>query len=436
MSAKVNGNNTINGRPVDRDAVLNTYVREVGGAVAAQLEACTRCGLCAEACHFYTTTGKPEYTPIWKVELLKRAYEQRFTPIGQLKAALGLSKRVTDEELVEWTEYQFLACTECHRCSLACPMGVNIADLIHLARVGMTEAGLAPPNLQKALQNQIETGSPSGADREKFLAQIRQIEADYDIKFPIDKKEADYLVVFTANEVFKFPSNLAAIGKILNAGKINWTMSTQARELMNFGLLNGLEKREVELSMRLIEVAKELGVKRLMISECGHAYENLRWRIENLLCEPLPFEVVHITEVYGELLESGKIKVKPGVVNEKITFHDSCKIQRTGGNYDQPRLALKMMAGENFVEMTPNREATLCCGGGNGIVAIPEASANVMSAFTLKIDQVERTGANKVAMTCTSCRMQFLNGKQHFGLDDWEIVSMAQLIADNLIEEK
>ncbi len=423
------------GRTVDRDSVMNTYVREVGGAIAAQLEACTRCGLCAEACHFYMTTGKPEYTPIWKVELLKRAYEQRFTPLGQLKSALGISKPITDDELVEWTDYQFLACTECHRCSLACPMGINIADLIHLARLGMTEAGLAPPNLQKALQNQMETGNPAGVDRDKFLEHIAQIEADYGITLPKDKKGADVLAVFTSNELLKFPSNIAAIAKILNAGGINWTISTHGREVMNFGLLNGLEDKEIAISQRLIDAARELGVKRLMISECGHAYENLRFRIENLLQRRLPFEVVHITEIYGELLKSGKIKVKPGVIDEKITFHDSCKIQRTGGNYDQPRMALEAMAGDNFIEMTPNREETLCCGGGNGIKALPEARANVMSAFSLKIDQVNRTGAKKVAMTCTSCRMQFMDGTQHFGLDDWEIIGMAQLIADNLIEE-
>lgn len=423
------------GKTIDREAVINTYVREVGGAVAAQLEACTRCGLCADACHFYITTGKPEYTPIWKVELLRRAYEQRFTPFGRLKSALGLSKPITNEELVEWTDYQFMACTECHRCSLACPMGINIADLIHLARQGMTEAGLAPPNLQKGLNNQLTTGNPAGVDRDGYIERISKIEQDFDITFPRDKKGADYLVVFTSNELINFPQNLASIAKIMNAGRLNWTISTHGRELMNFGLLNGLVDREIEISERLIAAAEELGVKRLMLSECGHAYENLRFRIENLRKQRLSFEVVHITEVYGELLESGKIKVKPGVVNDKITFHDSCKIQRTGGNYDQPRMALKHLAGDNFIEMTPNREETLCCGGGNGIKAIPEAQANVMSAFTLKIDQVNRTGAKKVAMTCASCRSQFLDGAKHFGLDDWEIIGMAQLIAENLIED-
>ena len=60
-------------------AAMQVFVKETGGWVASQLEACTRCGMCAEACHFYQATGEPEYAPVWKVELLRRAYEQRFT---------------------------------------------------------------------------------------------------------------------------------------------------------------------------------------------------------------------------------------------------------------------------------------------------------------------------------------------------------------------
>jgi Fe-S oxidoreductase len=60
--------------------LMNSFVKETGGYAASQLEACTRCGMCAEACHFYQATGNPEYAPVWKIELLKRAYEQHFHP--------------------------------------------------------------------------------------------------------------------------------------------------------------------------------------------------------------------------------------------------------------------------------------------------------------------------------------------------------------------
>lgn len=417
-----------------KEKALNTYIRETGGALAAQLEACTRCGICAEACHFYVTTGKPEYTPIWKVELVRRAYEQRFTPVGRVKVALGVDKPVTDADLHEWIEYDYYACTMCHRCSLVCPMGIQIADLIHDARAGLYDAGFVPGDLQKAMDSQLEIGSPLGVDDDTFDDRLEWVEDDWDVEFPMDKEGADLLLVFSSIEIMKFPDNMAAIAEILDAGGINWTLSEAGREVTNFGLYVGSAEVEKEVATRIVEAAEKLGVKRVAVSECGHAYDSLRFRVNNLFGEKLPFEVVHITEIIGELLDSGKIKIQEGVIDETITFHDACKIQRRGGNFDQPRAVLKTLAGDNFVEVTPNREEAWCCGGGGGVIAISEADTVRRSAFTLKVDQVNRVGAKKVAMTCSNCRLQFLDCVDHFSLD-WEVLGLAKLVADNLIKE-
>ncbi len=107
------------------EQALNTFVKDTGGWVASQLEACTRCGMCAEACHFYQATEKPEYSPVWKFEPLRRAYEQRFTFAGRLKLALGLDRTISNEDLAAWSEIDFTACTLCNRCSMVCPMGID-----------------------------------------------------------------------------------------------------------------------------------------------------------------------------------------------------------------------------------------------------------------------------------------------------------------------
>ncbi|MEJ2151301.1 MAG: (Fe-S)-binding protein [Chloroflexota bacterium] len=204
---------------------LNTYIRETGGAIAAQLEACTRCGICAEACHFYVTSSKSEYTPIWKVELLRRAYEQRFTPIGRLKAALGVDKPVTEADLQEWIEYDYYACTMCQRCSMVCPMGIQIGSLIHEARAGLYNAGLVPADLQKALDSQMEIGSPLGVDDDTFDDRLEWVSDDWEVEFPVDKEGAEALLVYSSIEIMKFPDNMAAIAKILDAGGVDWTLT-------------------------------------------------------------------------------------------------------------------------------------------------------------------------------------------------------------------
>lgn len=413
---------------------VDMFIHEIKAADASQLDACTRCGICAEACHFYLTSDKPEYTPIWKAELLRRAYEQNYTPLGKLKVATGLDKGITEADLDEWVEYSYNACTMCGRCSMVCPMGIDIAGLIHSTRAGLQAAGKAPADLDAALQNQLNVGSPLGVDDDTFEDRLEWVEDDWEVEFPLDKEGAEALLVFSSIEIMKFPDNLAAIAKILDAGGINWTLDTEAREVTNFGLYAGSDELEKYIAMSILEPAKRLGVKRVIVSECGHAYDHLRFRLANLLGEELPFEVIHITEMIGELISNGKIKVKSGVLTDKVTFHDACKIQRRGGNFDQPREVLRTLAGDNFIEMTPNREEAFCCGGGGGVIANKEADTIRRAAFTIKIDQINKTQAKQVAMTCSNCRLQFLDNVQHYALD-WEIIGMAQLVADNLIEE-
>ena len=144
------------------EAAVHTFLSETGGWAASQLEACTRCGMCAEACHFYQGTGNPEYAPVWKMELLRRAYDQRFTLAGRVKAALGLDRRITDADIARWGAIDFEACTICNKCALACPMGIDLASLIYEVREGLSAAEAVPDDLMSAVQKQVSEGSPLG----------------------------------------------------------------------------------------------------------------------------------------------------------------------------------------------------------------------------------------------------------------------------------
>lgn len=140
----------------------DTFIHETGGWVASQLEACTRCGMCAEACHFYQATGNPEYAPVWKVELLRRAYEQRFTLVGGFKKMIGIEKEITDEDLAHWSELNYHACTVCNKCSMVSPMGIDLGSLLHGVRAGLAAADAVPADLMAAVNKQVKKGSPLG----------------------------------------------------------------------------------------------------------------------------------------------------------------------------------------------------------------------------------------------------------------------------------
>jgi Fe-S oxidoreductase len=413
---------------------LNTFVKETGGWVAAQLEACTRCGMCAEACHFYQATGNPEYAPVWKVELLRRAYEQRFTIGGKMRLALRLDKPVSDEDLAHWSRIDYEACTMCNKCAMVCPMGIQLGPLIHEVRSAMSEAGVVPAELMAAVDKQMEEGSPLGMTGEVWEERLEWVADDWEVNIPRDVQGADTLVVFSSIEVMKFPGNVAAIAKILNAAGEKWTVSSQAREVVNFGFYEGNEARTKAILKRVFDGAVALGVKRIMVTECGHAYDALRWSAANLMDVPAGIEVTHIAGVLGELVSSGRIKLKPGMFDSGgITFHDACKIQRRGGHIEEPRAILKILAPNAFHEMSPAREQSICCGGGGGVIAIKEADPQRYAVFQMKVDQIRKAGAQTVTMTCSNCRLQFTDGVAHFGLD-LKVTGLAQMVADALVE--
>jgi Fe-S oxidoreductase len=414
---------------------MNTLVHETGGWVASQLEACTRCGMCAEACHFYQATGNPEYAPVWKAELLRRAYEQRFTPAGKLKLLLGIEKRISDEQLNHWSELNYYACTVCNKCSMVCPMGIDLGSLLHGVRAGLAAAGAVPDDLMAAVNKQVAEGSPLGMTSSVWDQRLEWVAEEWEVGIPRDVKGAETLVVFSSIEVMKFPTNIAAIAKILNKAGEKWTVSSKAREIVNFGFYEGSVEHTKLFLNRVLEGAKELGVKRIIVTECGHAYDALRWHAANWLPEANQFEITHITGVLGELVSSGRIKIKAGFFDGKgtITFHDACKIQRKGGHIQEPRTILKTLAPESFKEMTPNREEAICCGGGGGVIAIKAADPVRYATFELKIDQVNSVGAKLITMSCSNCRLQFTDCVEHFKLD-WKITGLAQMVADALVE--
>ena len=410
---------------------LDTFVAETGGWVASQLEACTRCGICAEACHFYQATGNPDFSPVWKIEVLRRAYEQRMTIGGKLMTALGIEKKVTDEELIEWSKLVYEACTVCNKCSMACPMGIELGPLIHNVRTGLAAADLVPADLAAAVQKQLDEGSPLGVDDDTFADRMDWIMDDWDIDIPIDKADADTMVVFSSIEIMKFPDNIADIASILTAAGENWTLSSKGREVVNFGFYEGSHEHTAFFLQKLIDAAQELQVKRIVVTECGHAYDALRWTAANLVEVPEGLEITHIVALMDKYVSEGKIKLRTGAFdgNGGVAFHDACKIQRRGGHIEEPRRLLNILAPGSFRELTPNKEQAICCGGGGGVIAIKDADPYRFAVFGLKIDQAKQAGADTVVMACSNCRLQFLDGIEHYG-SELKIKGLSSMVAE------
>ena len=410
-------------------AMVN-FVKDFGATAATYMESCVHCGQCAEACHFYVQTGDPKYTPIWKLEPFKQAYKREAGPFSLVYKALGLKRKVTVEELQEWQELIYDSCTMCGRCTMICPMGIDIATLVGMARHGMFQAGLAPHELWAVAERAAREGSPLGATPSVFEDRVEWMGDEHEVEMHIDEDEADVVVTMSSIEIQKYPESMAALARVMNHLGLKWTFRTDGYEATNFGMLSGNTGWQKEMTKKIVDAAKKVGAKLVILPECGHAYGALRWQGANMMGEPLPFQVRHISEFLAEQVNNGKLRLNK--VDKSVTFHDPCQVSRRGGATQAPRDVLRAL-GVELREMDNAGDYNWCCAGGGGVITIHRADKIRYKAFQIKMAQVEDTGAEMLLTSCSNCRQSFDDSQEHFHWDK-TMHSLLELVADNIAE--
>ncbi|MDP2833353.1 MAG: (Fe-S)-binding protein [Pseudomonadota bacterium] len=404
----------------------------IDAPIASYFSSCVHCGLCAEACLFYTETGDPKYTPIHKLEPMRRLYEQEYTLLGRLKKMVGLSKPVTDAELGEWQELVYNSCTLCGRCSAVCPVGNDIVYMVRKFREGMSASGNAPEGIKGAANRTVTIGSPMGVKLPAVKAQMKHVEEDYGLPIPLDAEGAEYMVMLSSMEIINFPEYLGAIAKIMHQAGKSWTLCSTAFEATNAGMQIGNSDLARLIVSRIVDGAEKLKVKTVISPECGHAYTALRWEGANLIGRPFTFQVKHIVEVLGEFQEQGLLKTE-GFETDRLTFHDPCQLARRGGVI-QPQRNLMNMVAKNFVEMPDAGYMNWCCGGGGGASAIEEGEELRLEAFKKKKSQLDTVKPDRLVTACANCRIVLEEGLEHYQMDI-PVVGLTEMIAEHIPDQ-
>ena len=396
--------------------------------MATYLESCIHCGMCSEACHFFIATGDPKYTPIFKLEPLKKVYRRELSPLRLFNRIT--TRDISVQDLADWKELAYDSCTQCGRCSLLCPMGIHIQSMIQVVRNGLAAAGMAPAELQAVSDEQKDKGSILGAGADKLREVVERVRGQ-GIDVPLDKDKADVLVLSSALDFLKDETMLAATAKVMNKLGVSWTIRSDGFESANFGALSGDRVAQKRISKRVIDAAIACGAKKMIVAECGHAYPVLRWEAATLYGKELPFEILSVSEYLGQELTAGRLKVKKaGNGASHVTFHDPCKLGRMGGSFDEARDVLGAL-GVKLTEMESHGRTNLCCGGGGGVAMLKSALPLRQKAFELKREEVERTGAPTVVTACNTCLQNLETGKAWLNWDK-DIVNLVQLVSDNL----
>lgn len=356
------------------------------------MDICVRCGACADKCHFYIGGGDPKNMPVLRAELLRSIYRGEFTLAGKILGKLAGARKLEEDVIKEWFLY-FYQCTECRRCSLFCPYGIDTAEITMMAREILHELGLNINWILEPAANSNRTGNHMGIQPHAYYDMMEFMVDDIEditgvkVNCPVNEKGHEVLFITPSGDIFADPGTYTYMGYLMLFHEIglDYTWSTYASEGGNFGLFTS-DSMMKKLNAKMYAEAKRLGVKYIIGGECGHM-----WRVINQYMDtmngPSGLEtpvnpltgtrfdnaastgMIHITEFTSDLIRHDKLNLDPSRNDHlNVTFHDSCNPARAMGLLDEPRDIIKAVC-NNFYEMPEEtiREKTFCCAGGSGL---------------------------------------------------------------------
>lgn len=371
----------------------------------------SKCGRCSVACQIYQASNDPRDVPCYRTNLILEIYRRHFTPGGWFSSKFGIKDPLTEESIIEMAEV-FYRCTACRRCQIECPLGIDHALVTHLGRYILSEIGIAPKALVVSSREQLQGKTsntsaiplPALMDNLDFLQEELKDLTGQEIEFPIDKQDAEYIFYPAVSDYLMEADTLMGNAAVLKAAGISWTIGSQYFDGINYGLFYSDWVLD-QVLQKLLHEKERLGAKKVLIGECGHAARSAK-NFANTYSRNGSVEVISILDLTNDLIKSGKLKLNPNIVKEKVTYHDPCNIARSGWIIDQPRQILRSFI-PNYIEMTPNGRENYCCGGGGGLVSLDEIHPFRMNVSGLtKAEQIRATGADIVVSPCANCKKQ------------------------------
>ncbi len=401
-------------------------------------EHCAQCQTCSDACHIYEASGENDlYRPSYRSEVFRRIFYKYLKPGGRFYGKWSRGDIDLNWKTVARLAELSYRCNLCRRCAQTCPLGLDNGLIAHeLRKLFSQEMGIAAKELhEKGAMLQLKVGSSTGMnalvvkDNIEFIDEDMSEKTGMKVQSPWDVEGADILLIHNAGEILAWPENPGAFAVIFEAAGLSWTYSSELAgyDSINYGLWYD-DTMLAKVAIKHAQAARKLGVKKIVLGECGHAHKALTVIADRVLTGDLNIPRESAMTILEEIVFSGKLKFDPSRNDFPVTLHDPCNMVRLMGIVEPQRRILRHICPQ-FREMTPHGVDNYCCGGGSGFAIMSPYNfadwrfnvsgrkkfEQILNAFS---DDLSPETHKYVCAPCSNCKGQFRDLLAYY--DAWE----------------
>ncbi len=361
-----------------------------------QVDACTKCGRCHEAC-----PAKATGYPLSPRDLVLSIREFSHTNLERYALPADEDLTVLGRGLHQVRAETLWACRTCAACVEICPVGIEHVPMIVEMRRALVDKGDMDPAVQTALQNIQNKGNSFGENKRKRAAWTKKLD------FPIKdaRKEAVDVLWFVGDFASfdpRYQKVSQAFARVLHAAGVDFGILYEAE--MNAGndvRRVGEEGLYEHLAEANIAALAECEFKHIVTTD-PHSYNTLKNEYPQF---GGVYNVEHASSMIQRMLETGVIKLS-GKLDRRVTFHDPCHLGRLNNGYDAPRDALNRIGAE-LVEMDRSRDNSFCCGAGGGRIWTPDPIELQKPAENRMQEAAAIEGLEVFVVSCPKCMNMF-----------------------------
>ncbi|RKD23028.1 hypothetical protein BEP19_12435 [Ammoniphilus oxalaticus] len=304
------------------------------------------------------------------------------------------------------TEEELWACTTCRNCEDQCPVAnEHVEMVIDLRRHLVLTEGQMPSEAARYFQNVERQSNPWGISRRERINWREQRE-DIEVSTVQEIDQFDYLFWVGSMGSFDQRSQKIAqsLAKIMNAAGVTFAiLGNEERNSGDTARRMGNEFLFQQLAEENIAILQKYNVTKIITID-PHIYNTFKHEYPEF---GLKAEVYHHTELILQWLKEGRLKLTK-TVEEQVAYHDSCYLGRYNEIYDIPREILRAVPGVHLLELERNRDDSMCCGAGGGMMWLEERQGTRVNEE--RTEQALAVNPTAIGSNCPYCLTMLSDG--------------------------